>query len=123
MLLREKVPAPPPKPIVSPDLETCKVVSAVPELIAPLVLRFILFEVMVNALLVVLSVLRELIVKLPVPALFESELKIVVPFVVRLEDSVIPSPAFTVNPCKEESVVPKITEDPEAVAFKVSSPN
>ena len=78
---------------------------------------------MVNALLVVLSVLRELIVKLPVPVLFESELKIVVPFVVRLEDSVIPSPAFTVNPCKEESVVPKITEDPEAVAFKVSSPN
>ena len=42
---------------------------------------------------------------------------------VRFEEILIASAAFTVRPWKKESAVSKVTEDPEAVAFKVSAPN
>jgi hypothetical protein len=113
-LLREKSPEAPPSPIV-PASETCKVVPAVPELIAPVELKDMLLEVMVNALFVVLSVLAVKMLKSPVPLPSESELKPVVPLVVRLEESVIPFSALTVRPWKVESDVPKVTEEPEAV--------
>ena len=75
-----------------------RVVPAAPELIAPVELKAMLLEVMVKALLVVLSVLAAEIVKSPVPLLSESELKLVVPFVARFEERVTPFPAFTVKP-------------------------
>ena len=121
--VREKVPVPDPKPMVEPDWAVRRVVPAVPEVIAPVELKDILLEVMVNALLLVVSVLPAEIEKSPVPSPSESELKLVVPFVVRLEVSAIPFSAFTVRPWKVESDVPKVTEEPEAVAFKVSAPN
>jgi hypothetical protein len=98
-------------------------VPAVPELIAPVELKDILLEVMDNALLFVMRVLSAEIVKSPVPSPSESELKLVVSFVVKLDVSEIPFSAFTVSPWKIESDVPKVTEAPEAVAFKVNAPN
>ena len=110
-----------PKPIVTPE-EARIVVEAVPLLI-DVPLRVIPPNLIDKELLPALKVFPESNVKEPVPSESESELKLVVPLVVRLEESVIPFSALTVRPWKVESDVPKVTEEPEAVAFKVSEPN
>ena len=120
--VREKLPAVLPSPIV-PLSETFRVVVAVPEVILPVELKDILLEVIVNALLLVVRVLPLEIEKLPAPSPSESEMRLVVPFVVRFEESVMPFSALTTKPWKLESAVPKVTEEFEAVAFKLSIPN
>ena len=108
-----------PNPIVDATWEARIVVAAVPLLRVPVRTRPL--EVTARALLVVDK--DEERMKSPMPVAFESELKLVVPLVVRFEEIVIASAAFTVRPWKKESVVSKVTEDPEAVAFKVTKPN
>ena len=108
-----------PSPIVDVAWEARIVVPAVPLLRVPVRTRPL--AVTDSALLVVDK--DEERMKSPMPVAFESELKLVVPLVVRFEEIVIPSAAFTVRPWKKESVVSKVTEDPEAVAFKVTKPN
>ena len=108
-----------PNPIVDAAWEARIVVPAVPLLRVPVRTRPL--AVTDSALLVVDK--DEERMKSPMPVAFESELKLVVPLVVRFEEIVIPSAAFTVRPWKKESVVSKVTEDPEAVAFKVTKPN
>ena len=89
----EKLPEVLPSPIV-PLSETFRVVVAVPEVIFPVELKDILLEVIVNALLLVVRVLPLEIEKLPAPSPSESEMRLVVPFVVKFEESVMP---FWVN--------------------------
>ena len=120
--VREKLPEALPSPIL-PLSETWRVVPAVPELIEPVELNDILLEVMFRALFVVLNVLPAAIEKSPLPFPSESELKLVVPLVVRFEVMETPFPALTVSPWNVESEVSKFTEEPEVVAFKVSAPN
>ena len=85
----EKLPEVLPSPIV-PLSETFIVVLAAPEVIFPVELKDILLEVIVNALLLVVRVLPLEIEKLPAPSPSESEMRLVVPFVVKLEESVMP---------------------------------
>ena len=108
-----------PNPIVDAAWEARIVVPAVPLLRVPVRTRPL--AVTDSALLVVDK--DEERMKSPMPVAFESELKLVVPLVVRFEEILIASAAFTVRPWKKESAVSKVTEDPEAVAFKVSAPN
>ena len=96
-LVREKLPEVLPSPIV-PLSETFRVVLAAPDVILPVELKDILLEVMVNALLLVVRVLPLEIEKFPAPSPSESEMRFVVPLVVRLEESVMPFSAFTTNP-------------------------
>ena len=81
--------------MVWPDCDTNNV--AVPELIALLAPNAILLELTDKELLLVFNVWPAEIVKIPLPFASLSESKLVVPLVVRLEERVIPFPAFTVT--------------------------
>ena len=93
---------------------------AVPEVIELPEPNAMSLDVSDRALFVVDNVLLAAKVKSPVPSSSESESKLVVPLVVRFEESVTPFSAFTVRPWKVESEFSKVTEDPEAVAFNVT---
>ena len=107
--------------MVCPDCDANNM--AVLELIALPTANAILPEVIDKELLLVFSVWPAEIVKIPVPFASLSELKLVVLLVVRLEERVIPFPAFTVKTLKVEAEFSKITDDSEDVAFKVTDAN
>ena len=97
MLSRVKLPAPDPSLTVWLDCDANNVV--LPELIELTVFvpSTISLAVIDNELLFVSRVWFAAIEKIPVPLASLSALKLVVPLVVRLEERVIPSPAFTVK--------------------------
>lgn len=72
--------------------------AAVPEEIKLPEPNTTLLEVRDKALFVVVRVLFVAKVKSPAPSASESALKVVAPFVVRLDESVIPFSEFTVRP-------------------------
>lgn len=83
--------------MVAPDCAVRRFVSAVPEVIELPEPSAILLEVRVRELFVVVRVLFAVRVKSPVPSPSESAFRLVVPLVVKLEDSKIPFSAFTVK--------------------------
>ena len=95
LLVTEKLPAPEPNPIVRPACAVRRVVPAVPDVMELPAPSTILFDVIDKELLVVDRVLLAASVKSPLALASLSELKLVVPFVVRLDESVIPLLAFT----------------------------